>query len=388
MARRRLRTRVFEHAARPRTRGAGVDVWAVEDRRAQLVWTDLPPGAVRIDVGHRRLQLDHAGGPGAVELADMAPATRTTVVVRGADGTTARRRVATLPTPPGEELFRFATINDLHLGRGEQGLRGHLPHGNHESASHPLATARDAVAEALDWGAAMLVVKGDICDESHTWTWEQAAKLLADVPVPVHLVPGNHDTGRLRSLEPEQGAARHGLALTRGVDHVDVPGLRVVLVDSADPGNGWGRVARHAERVADLARDAHGGVFVAAHHQPQRFRVPLYWPHGIPAPDAHRFAEAVVAANPHALASSGHTHRCRIRSVRGLPWSEVAATNHFPGVWAGYRVFEGGIMQVVRRTADPGTLAWTEHARDALGGVWALWATGTRSDRCFTLDWT
>jgi len=39
--------------------------------------------------------------------------------------------------------------------------------------------------------------------------------------------------------------------------------------------------------------------------------------------------------------------------VAGVPWSEVGATNHFPATWAGYRVFEGGLMQVVRRTAVP-----------------------------------
>ena len=87
------------------------------------------------------------------------------------------------------------------------------------------------------------------------------------------------------------------------------------------------------------------------------------------------------------MASSGHTHRNRRRRVQGLTWTEVAATNHFPGVWAGYRVFEGGIMQTVRRTAEHDTLAWTEHTRDMLGGVWALWATGTMADRCFALRW-
>jgi hypothetical protein len=74
--------------------------------------------------------------------------------------------------------------------------------------------------------------------------------------------------------------------------------------------------------------------------------------------------------------------------VAEVPWSEVGATNHFPGVWAGYRVFEGGLVQVVRRTAEPATLRWSEATRDALGGIWALWATGTMSDRCFTLDWS
>jgi len=34
-----------------------------------------------------------------------------------------------------------------------------------------------------------------------------------------------------------------------------------------------------------------------------------------------------------------------------------------------------------------GALAWSETTRDALGGIWALWAIGTLSDRSFALDW-
>ena len=93
------------------------------------------------------------------------------------------------------------------------------------------------------------------------------------------------------------------------------------------------------------------------------------------------------AAGTDVLASSGHTHRCRRRVVAGLTWSEIAATNHFPAVWAGYRVFDGGLMQVVRRTATPRALTWSDQTRQAFNGAWALWSTGTPSDRNFTLPW-
>lgn len=383
-----IRPVTLEHIARPRTAGPGIDVFAVEDTTAQIVWSALPPGPVRVDVEGRYQVVEHSGGPGACELDGLRPDTVTRVGIRAADGTGGRRWLRTLPTPAGDQLFRFATVNDLHLGRGERGLHGHLPHGDSEAASRPFGAARDAIDAAADWGAELLIVKGDLCDQTYEWTWVQAAKLLGDLPMTVRLLPGNHDSGTLRRFEPEEGAARHGLHMTRGVDHLDVPGLRVLLVDSTISGRGWGAVARHADAVADLAGEVRTGVFVATHHQPQRFRIPWYWPHGIPGPDAGTFARGLVAANPRALASSGHTHRCRVRTVNGLPWSEVAATNHFPGVWAGYRVHEGGIMQVVRRTAAGATLAWSEHTRDVLGGIWALWATGTVPDRCFTLDWT
>lgn len=376
-----------ERLVRPRTNGPGLDVFAVEPTAAQIVWSRSRPGPVHLEVAGRRLTLEGGGGPHAVVVEDLAPGTEHRARLVEVDG---RERTTTFRTPtppPGAVLFRFATLNDLHLGRGEHGLHGHLPHGDEEAASHPFRCARAALDEAVAWGAQLIVVKGDICDETTDWTWSQAARLFRSVEVPLVLLPGNHDTGRLREFEPEEGARAHGLDLVRGVAHLDVPGLRLLLVDSCRPGNGWGAVARHAEQCADLAAGADGGVFVATHHQPQALPVPTYWPHGIPSADARRFARAVTAANPAALASSGHTHRCRRRQVGGLVWTEVAATNHFPGVWAGYTVHEGGIAQVVRRIAAPDELAWTEHTRNVLGGAWALWSTGSPADRCFSLTW-
>jgi 3',5'-cyclic-AMP phosphodiesterase len=392
----------LEHLARPATAGAGVMVTAVEDTCAQVVWSDLPAGTVTVSVAGRRREVLHPGGPGALEIDGLSPGSCEVLDVMDHRGNVvASRRVRVLERPPGDELCRFATISDLHLGRGMHGLHGHLrgtdppapsvPDAEEAEAAAdnphlPLHCARAATAEATAWGADHLVIKGDVVDETDDWTWDMAQDLLGSVTIPTSIVPGNHDLGRLRRFEPEVGAAARGLHLVRGVDHVDLPGVRVALVDPCCPGNGWGRIARHAEAVADLALTA-PSVFVATHQQAQRFTVPYYWPHGIPGPDARSFAATVRSANPRAMASSGHTHRNRVRRVAGLTWTEVAATNHYPGVWAGYRVFEGGIMQVVRRIVDPAALAWTEASRTFLGGVWALWSTGSPSDRSTTVTW-
>jgi hypothetical protein len=391
--------RNLEHLLRPRTGGAGIDVFAAEHTTAQVVWSDLPEGTHRMTLHERgrgrrpaprTLAIASSGGAGSIVVDELRPGGRYELELHGAV-----RRFATRHAPPGEELFRFATISDLHLGRGERPYSGPLAHlGPHQHTAvrtarpdHQVWCAAAAIDEAVEWGARRLVVKGDVCEESYDWIWDQAASLLGEVPIPVSTLPGNHDTGRLRQFEPEAGAAERGLHVVRGVEHVDVPGLRVLLVDSTVSGSGWGTVKLHSEHAADLAASAGNAVFVATHHHPQRLGVPLFWPHGIPGPDANEFARAVSRANPSALASSGHTHRCRRRRVAGLEWTEVAATNHFPGVWAGYTVHEGGISQTVRRIARPDALGWTEHTRDVLAGIWALWSTGTVSDRCFTLRW-
>lgn len=392
-----MAVRDLEHVLRPETAGAGLQVMGVEPDTAQLVFSRLPQGAAELRIDGRRLRWEHPGGPGSVVVDGLAPATSYHAELRGRAGSGAAVTVRTDARPRGAELFRFATVSDLHLGRGEKPYRGPAatPLSHEAGAGVPDLLAEDratrcaraALAEAVDWGAQLIVVKGDLCERTYDWTWDLAASVLSEVPVPVLVLPGNHDTSVERHFEPEHGAAQRGIELTRDVGHHDVDGLRIVLADSTVPSTGWGDLARHAEAVAQLAAEADGPVFVATHHQPQRFAVPLYWPHGIPGPNARHFARTVRSANPSVLASSGHTHRNRRRRVAGMHWTEVAATNHFPGVWAGYRVHEGGLHQTVRRIAEPDSLGWTEQTRRMLGGVWALWSAGELSDRSFTLDW-
>ena len=71
---------------------------------------------------------------------------------------------------------------------------------------------------------------------------------------------------------------------------------------------------------------------------------------------------------------AGHTHRNRVRrfgATGDVPWVEVACVKDFPGAWAEYRVFEGGILQVFRRIATPEALVWTERTRQMYEGGYA-----------------
>ncbi len=407
--------RDLEHVIRPSTLGVGLEVSAAESSSAQFVWADLSEGRHTLAVGNHTTTVDHPGGPGAATVEGLEPHTHYEATLRDKRAhVVATTRFHTGRRPRGAELFRFATISDLHLGhqthRASQ-LReraaAHIPHrsgtrhpdgsdagrdGSERTTMLPgddraFRCARAAIDEAIEWGAQLIVVKGDICEETVAETWDLAAALLGDLDVPVLAVAGNHDTGALRQFDPFDGAAQRGLHLTRGVEHLDVDGLRMVMADSTLPGSGWGDLARHAEQVAQLAAEADRGTFVATHHQAQRFSVPLYWPHGIPGPNARSFARAVRSASRAVLVSSGHTHRNRHRRVAGLDWSEVAATSHFPASWGGYTVHEGGLEQTVRRITDPTTLEWSQRSRRMLGGTWALWSTGSMHDRCFTLDW-
>jgi len=75
----------------------------------------------------------------------------------------------------------------------------------------------------------------------------------------------------------------------------------------------------------------------------------------------------------------------RFKATGEVPWVEVASVKDYPGSWAEYRVFEGGILQVHRRISSPEALDWTDRTRAMFGGLYPLYAFGDLSDRCFTI---
>src|SRR5581483_11367733 len=115
------------------------------------------------------------------------------------------------------------------------------------------------------------------------------------------------------------------------------------------------------------------GAVVALHQYPQRFHYPTFYPSGIPGPDAKLSLDAFAAAHPATLVLAGHTHRHRRHNYGPMVVAETGSTKDFPGSWAGYQVYEGGIMQTTRRIMDPAVIRWTERARHVIGGIWGVW---------------
>jgi hypothetical protein len=165
----------------------------------------------------------------------------------------------------------------------------------------------------------------------------------------------------------------------------DLPGIRVVVADATVPQRHHGSFRHAGGAILDAVADAPGPALLAVHHQLHPIPVLTHWPPGILG--GNRFLRAIVAANPDTLVTSGHTHRHRRRRVGPVVVTEVGSPKDHPGTWAGYAVHEGGIRQVVRRTADPRTLAWTEQTKRALLGIWGRWSPGRLPDRCFSHAW-
>jgi 3',5'-cyclic AMP phosphodiesterase CpdA len=331
-----------------------------------------------------------AAGPGAVTISGLEPSTTYDVLLGGPGRPRAQvARATTLPPPPGKLLSRFATISDCHIGEPSIGLLRTLrdprprPPG---LAPYPVRCARAAIAEAEAWGAELLVAKGDLTYHGGLDEVRQAADLLRTASVPVEAILGNHDVRRLANATEVLSA--HGLPMTLRPRARDIPGLRLVFGQSPRPGRHEGAItADDARALAGLAGETPGPVVVALHHPPSRWPVPTHYPPSIVWRDTRRLVDELAAANPATLVVAGHTHRNRRYPVRGLTVAEVGSTKDYPGVWAGYSVYEGGIRQVVYRVAAPAAIAWTEITRRALGGIWGWWSPGRLADRCWTLEW-
>lgn len=295
-------------------------------------------------------------------------------------------RFRTLPRPPGLLLCKVATVSDLHLGETECGRYEGVDLGPPLKAGpgeppYPETMARAAAAEMVDAGVEVVVAKGDLTASAAPEQLEAFFDALGPLGDRLHWTNGNHDVG------PPEGPGHTPPPVGRpATELIEVPGARLAVLDTAVAGQTGGRVSE--EQLAwldDLGADADGSgpVLVFGHH-------PLYdhaaFTAGLDADDSDRLVE-VFARRPALVGYfAGHSHRNFVRRLEptgAVPWAEVGATKDFPGVWAEYRIFEGGVLQVVHRISAPEALAWTERTRAMFGGLYPSYSFGAIGDRCY-----
>ena len=351
----------------------------------QLTWRGAPAGPVAIHIGGRRIDTETEEGPGATVIDELSPGTDGHAELSFSGGPPVELSFRTLDALPGPARCRVVTISDLHLGLRSFGLRRRITD-TRPGQSSGFRCARAALAEAAAFDPDLIVVKGDVTNAGRRIEWRQAAELLAEVEVPVVVLPGNHELAPYRTIEPWQAAEEFGIHVVRGVEWIDLAGIRVVMGTTLVIGRSRGRIDHHGEELIDAAADCDAALVVLHHHLEHR-PDPFFWPPGIPRSQARPFLVALGAAQPAALVTSGHTHRHRRHQVGPLNVTQVGSTKDYPGVWAGYEVHDSGLSQFVRRVGDPECLRWTEKTRQAMGGYWGRTAPGSLDDRCFTVRW-
>ncbi len=363
-----------------------LEAFAVEPDAAQVAWRGLPSGPIEFSCADTSLTFQSDGGPGAVSLDHLPPNSKLTIRVTPSSGSTHELPITTPAPPPGERLARFATMSDLHLGSTKFGLVKKLREKNAE-IPHPMRCAVAAGNEAQAWGAEQLILKGDLTHHTRADEWPQLEELVRGFQVPYLFTLGNHDRQpKKKGIDTDKGLANAGLDFSP-VDSIDLPGIRIVVADTTIPTKGHGQTSKITDEVVGLLSSSDTPVFLGIHHHFEQFVLPWFWPPGIPTWEGLPFLKAIRAANHRLMVSCGHTHRNRAYTRKGVLISEVASPKDFPGVWAGYTVYEGGIAQTVRRVATPSAIAWTDNTRKAVGGIWSMWAPGYLDQRCFSHPW-
>ncbi len=290
----------------------------------------------------------------------------------------------TLPAP-GALLSRFATVNDVHLGEIECGVIEGLDIGPVLRARpgeppYPETMNRGAITEMDEAGIDTVVVKGDLtADGTHEQYQQFLSAYRGGLGDRMHHIRGNHD-------------AYHGEDFAdTGPFHIDLPGVRIAVIDTTIPGwSGGGVTDATLEWLDDISAGCATPVIALGHHHvwsPDSGQRPDGY-FGVNPDDSERLVELVAKRTEIVGYFAGHTHRNRVRyfsATGGAPWAEVACTKDYPGAWAEYRVFEGGILQIMRRVSSPEALDWTERTKAMFGGTYGDYALGALHERCFAI---
>ena len=284
----------------------------------------------------------------------------------------------------GELLCRFATVNDVHFGETECGVIEGMDIGPILSAApgeppYPQTMNESAVEEIRAIDPAAVIAKGDLTTNGSADEYDLFVacygKAFGDKLTHVR---GNHD-------------AYHGDIAPEGPTEVVLPGVTVALLDTVIPRATTGQVTDdQRDWLDELAARTDQPVLVMGHHHvwspESKKREPTYF--GISPDDSDKLIDVFTRHDNLKGYFAGHTHRNRVRLIPAtgaVPWVEVSATKDFPGAWAEYRVFEGGILQVMHRISSPAALAWTERTREMFGGMYPQYSFGEMKDRCFAV---
>lgn len=186
---------------------------------------------------------------------------------------------------------------------------GRLAYGRIDTAPY-LAQAVASIGR-LPQAPDAVVITGDLTDFGRAAEYEHLRALLAPLPMPVYLLPGNHDSReQLRASFPD-----HPYLSSGGLDgfiqySVPVGGLQLIALDTVVPGASEGGLcpARLQWLEAELARHPARPVVIALHHPP--FRTLIGHMDAIGLLEGAHALEDIVARHPQVeRLICGHLHR-------------------------------------------------------------------------------
>lgn len=222
----------------------------------------------------------------------------------------------------------LAQLTDLHIR-----APGRLAYGRLDTAPYLTTAVRSLLA--LRQRPHAVVLTGDLTDSGTAQEYAHLAALLEPLPMPVYLLPGNHDSrAAMRQAFPGHAYLGAGEFLHYAVD---VPGaasggdqaLRLIALDTLEPGRSAGALcpARLDWLAEELERSRHRPVIVAMHHPP--FRTLIGHMDRIGLLEGAAALEALVARHPQVeRIVCGHLHRTIYRRFGGTLVSTAPSPAH------------------------------------------------------------
>jgi 3',5'-cyclic AMP phosphodiesterase CpdA len=293
-------------------------------------------------------------------------------------------KIRTLPRPPGARLATVATVNDTHFGETLCGVLegydvGPILSVEEGEEAYPQLMNRVAAAEIAAVNPDAVVAKGDLTAEGTPEEYQAFEACYRPLFGERLLVTrGNHDSHQPAFACPAVQEAR-------------VPGAVLAVLDTARPGFSGGALDHdQLEWLDELGQRAEVPVLVFGHHPAAMDGNPVLRPGwALDAASTAGLLEVMGRRGPLVGYFAGHTHRNRVHRFPEtgiVPFAEVASVKDFPGSWAEFRVFEGGILSVHRRlSTEPAAVAWSERCRTLFGGVYPRYAMGKMADRCYVV---
>lgn len=429
----------------PATLVCNAELATVTDDSAVVTWVTNRSAPSKLDcwslAGSSCEAEGAAGLYHAVELTALAPGTIYFYRIAGdapAPPTAQSPGVFRTLDRPGDYLFSFASLNDMHVGETVSGqataVAGNPIPPSFEQANPPYwrIMSEGAVAAIRQRGVAFTIVKGDLTSDggkersgSPGNQFDAAEQILAALGAgEVFPVRGNHDKSLALFLSKLFSPLTSGATLAstndRSTDldpHYDFSfdwtaggeAFHFVALDTWDndmplpppsplqPPNAVGGGRLTADQLdwldRDLAANAAKRTFVSMHHPSSELASLTAVPPVIFAvrqPDSALFLQRIAAHANVVAVLSGHTHRNWITEsalAPGVPFAETAAAKEYPGGYALYKVFTGGYVQAFYKCTTPGCLAWSEQTRGEYLNLYPLYAsqTGARNG-CFGYD--
>ncbi|MGJ7546210.1 phosphodiesterase [Variovorax sp. LT1R16] len=214
-------------------------------------------------------------------------------------------------------MLKFIHITDIHLVEQGRALYGHDPGKRFERCIDSV------IAEHAD--ASFCVITGDLAHVGHPDAYRQLSVQCARLPMPVHLILGNHDSRpnfreRFRQVPVDHnGFVQYEQAVGK---------FRGLFLDTNEPGTHSGVFCeQRANWLAQRLAEDDAPVLLFMHH-------PAF-PLGIPVMDRIGLVDkewllTALKGHEHRIKHLffGHIHRPISGTWRGIPFSTLRGTNH------------------------------------------------------------